>query len=154
MFCFVLFFLVCCFCCCSFVAVEEGGDGGDVDAVRNEGALHLEAALGAQVALEVGAVHALALAAVLHAQVELARFAGLPVRWRQRFSSEIDRWNDGTIAKFAFLYLERDRLQRQAEQHGRCHPHHRQPLIGAHFASFLKPNGFFDGQRNRKRFID
>ena len=54
----------------SLVFVEKRSDGGDVDAVRNESAFESEATFSAQVAFEVGPVHALALFAILHAQVE------------------------------------------------------------------------------------
>ena len=54
----------------SLVFIEKRSDGSDVDAVWNKGAFVFETAFSAQVTFEVGAVHALALFAILHAQVE------------------------------------------------------------------------------------
>jgi hypothetical protein len=68
---------------CSFVFVEELSDGGDVDAVGYEGAFESEAALCAEIALEVGAVHALALLAVFHAEIKSVGRLGHVHRHRQ-----------------------------------------------------------------------
>ena len=53
-----------------FVFVEKLSDGGDVDAIGYEGAFESETTFSAEVALEIGAVHALALLTVFHAQVK------------------------------------------------------------------------------------
>jgi hypothetical protein len=57
-------------CKVSFVFVEELSDRSDVDAIGYEGAFESETTFGAEVALKVGAVHALALLAVFHAEVK------------------------------------------------------------------------------------
>lgn len=60
----------------SLVFVEELTDGSDVDAVRYKSAFESEATLCAEVAFKIGTVHAFALLAIFHAQVERVGWLG------------------------------------------------------------------------------